>query len=56
MPEAKPTDTSKYWPCACVKRDRDGNWTHIKLNHPSLKRCKVCGALKSGAIPTNVGR
>lgn len=35
-------DQSDYWPCACVKRDRQKNLTHIKLNHKSVKRCRKC--------------
>lgn len=34
------------WPCACVKRNRKGQMTHIKLNHPSLKRCSRCKCTK----------
>jgi len=29
-------------PCACVRR-KAGRMTHIKLNHPSRKRCRTCG-------------
>jgi hypothetical protein len=35
---------SDYWPCACVKRDRATNLTHIQLNHPHTMRCRKCGA------------
>jgi hypothetical protein len=31
-----------YWPCACVKRDRDGNPRKVRLNHKSVKKCSVC--------------
>lgn len=33
-----------YWPCACVKRDREGNMTHVRLNSPLIKRCRKCHA------------
>ena len=36
----------KGWPCACVKRNRKREMTHIKLNHPSLKKCGRCGCTK----------
>lgn len=32
------------WPCGCVRRDRDGNPTHLKINHPSRAACSTCGA------------
>jgi len=31
-----------HWPCACVKRGRDGKLSHIKMNPVSRKRCPVC--------------
>ena len=31
-----------YWPCACVKRDRRGVMTHIKLLPPNIRKCNVC--------------
>jgi hypothetical protein len=31
-----------YWICACVKRRR-GVMTHIKSNHPDVKKCRACG-------------
>lgn len=40
--EIPPDDKKEYWPCACVKRDRAGNQTHIKLNHKSVKKCGRC--------------
>jgi hypothetical protein len=35
------------WPCACLKRNRKRQMTHIKLNHPSLKKCRQCGCTKT---------
>lgn len=35
-----------YWPCACVKRDRKGNMTHIKMHPPTAKKCKTCDATR----------
>ncbi len=37
-------DTSKWWACACVKRDRKGKMSHIKLHPPTTRKCKTCGA------------
>ena len=42
-------NTDGYWPCACVKRNRAGNMTHIKLNHPLLKSCAKCKAKRPPA-------
>lgn len=36
--------TEKRWPCACVKRDKAGNLTHIKTHVMTRKRCRVCKA------------
>lgn len=33
-----------YWPCACVKRDRKGRMTALKVNSHNVSRCRVCGA------------
>lgn len=30
-----------YWPCACTKR-KAGVLSHIKLNHPHVKKCRRC--------------
>lgn len=38
-----------YWPCACVKRNRTGKMTHIKLLPPEKERCRVCGCTKAAA-------
>jgi hypothetical protein len=38
-----------YWPCACVKRDKAGNMSHIKLHHKSKSECRVCGATRANA-------
>lgn len=35
----------RYWPCACVKR-RKGMMTHIKVQHPSVAKCRVCGVTR----------
>lgn len=35
-----------YWPCACVKRDKAQNMTHIKFHPPTTKKCKVCEATR----------
>jgi hypothetical protein len=42
-------NTEDYWPCACVKRDRAGNMTHIKLNHNSVPKCRKCKATRANA-------
>lgn len=34
------------WPCACVKRERGGRMSHIKLHHPDIRECKKCGCTK----------
>lgn len=39
--EAKPVID---WPCACVRRDRSGNMTHIKINAARVKQCRKCGS------------
>jgi hypothetical protein len=39
----------KGWPCACVKRDRKGRMTHIRLNAPEVERCRRCGATRDAA-------
>jgi hypothetical protein len=31
-----------YWPCACVRRDRQGNMRAIKFHAPKVRRCAVC--------------
>lgn len=31
------------WPCACVRRGKDGKMTHIRVNSPALSKCNVCG-------------
>ncbi len=33
-----------YWPCACVRRDKDGNLSRIKMNPPHRRVCSVCKA------------
>lgn len=35
-------DRSDWWPCACVKRDKGDNLSHIKLHKPSVKACPAC--------------
>ena len=42
--ERKAMSTEVTWPCACVKRDRKGNMTHIKLHSEKSRSCKKCGA------------
>lgn len=39
-------EKANYWPCACVKRNRDGLMTHIKLLPPTERKCRVCGAIR----------
>lgn len=34
------------WPCACVKRDRKGNLTHIRVNDASVRKCRDCGSVR----------
>lgn len=41
--EDLPANFSEWWPCACVKRDKQGSMTNIKCHHPDTKRCRVCG-------------
>lgn len=38
-----------YWVCACVRRDKRGNMTAIKMNPPMSKRCRACGTTKLDA-------
>jgi len=38
-------DKDDYWICACVRR-KGGRLTHIKGNHPSVKKCRKCGCTK----------
>ena len=47
MKKLTPQEADKlgYWVCACVKRDRQGNLAAVKMNHPSIKRCRKCGAV-----------
>lgn len=35
-----------YWPCACVKRDRQGNLKALKMNPPMKKYCRACGCVR----------
>lgn len=35
-----------YWPCACVRRDENGNMTHIAMHPPTRRMCKVCGSTR----------
>lgn len=49
MIDFAPTPAPKrddWWPCACVKRTRKGRMSHIKLHHPSAKKCRACGCTK----------
>ena len=39
---SEPTDHGDYWPCACTKRDKAGNLTHVKMHYKTVKRCRVC--------------
>ena len=41
-----PEEVERMWPCACVKRDRRGNMTAIKLHSPFVKKCRACGVLR----------
>lgn len=43
--EVVPSD--RYWPCACVKRNRKGLMTAIKCHHPSVAKCGKCGSLRT---------
>lgn len=38
-----------YWPCACVKRDKAGTMSHIKLNPPRCRVCRTCKCKKPPA-------
>ncbi len=38
--------TEDWWPCVCMKR-KGGKLTHIKLNDPSVLKCKKCGTTKA---------
>lgn len=38
------------WVCACVKRDRAGNMTHIKINPAKRLRCRKCKGTRTGYI------
>ena len=38
------------WPCACVKRNRQGFLSHIKINHVSVTRCRKCGATQAAIL------
>lgn len=40
----KPEAFCKCWPCACVKRGRDGTLKAIKLHPKETKKCRVCGS------------
>ncbi len=46
MPTTEDVIHKDDWPCACVKRNRRGLMTHIKLNHPTLRRCRKCGCTR----------
>jgi hypothetical protein len=46
-----PTVPNDYWPCACIKRNRKGELTHIKAHPPSRKKCRKCGATKPAVWP-----
>ena len=45
-----------YWVCACVKRDRQGNMTHIGSRHHSLRRCPECNAERPPAYDERPAR
>ena len=34
----------KMWVCACVKRDRKGQMTHLKVHDRSVVKCRQCGS------------
>jgi len=56
---ATQADLADWWACACVK---GGNWrkgkpsTHIKLNAPTVKKCRVCGATRDQADAIRKGQ
>lgn len=51
---AKDIDTTDWWPCACVKGGGNGKpSTHIKLHHPSRRKCRVCGATREDVEALN---
>lgn len=56
--QKQPTDTSEYWPCACVKRDKDGHLTHIKGHARAVAKCRRCGCTRDAAdkIHAEAGR
>lgn len=31
-----------YWPCACVRHDKNGNLSQIKAHPPTTRVCRVC--------------
>ena len=35
-----------WWVCACVKRDRTGRLTHLKMNAPTVTVCRKCRCTK----------
>lgn len=40
-------ESQGYWLCACVKRNRSGVMTHLKMNHPSVEHCEVCNTTQA---------
>lgn len=43
-------NASDYWPCACVRRDRRGRLTHVKLQPDSVAECRSCHATREDAM------
>ncbi len=37
-----------HWPCACVKRERNGKMKAIKLHPLAVKYCRECGMDQRG--------
>ena len=46
--QTKPDNYDEWWPCACVRRDSQGNMAKIKMHCPETTRCRVCGATRPG--------
>ncbi len=45
MAKQQPTpDRKDWWACSCVKRNRKGELTHIKLHPPDAPKCRRCGS------------
>jgi hypothetical protein len=51
----RPKDFDKWWPCACVRRNRKGQITGIKMHPPKTLTCRVCGCSQRPSHKPNNG-